>query len=111
MLRHLITLAARDVASKHGSVPDFSPCAPTIPEGDFHIQVREHVDSWDTSRCSLPAKLAWNASRAAWSFAETSKDLGEDAGKVLGTGKGDEDSGRQVCAAPKPSALLTRTDT
>ena len=63
------------------------------------------MDSWDTSRCSLPAKLAWNASRAAWSFAETSKDLGEDAGKLLGRFKGDDDSGRQVCTMPKPSAL------
>lgn len=65
------------------------------------------MDSWDTSRCSLPAKLAWNASRAAWSFAETSKDLGEDAGKVLGTNKGDEDSGRQVWTMPEPASWNT----
>ena len=59
-------------------------------------QVKEHADSWDTGRCGLPAKLAWNASRAAWSFAETSKDLSEDAGKVIGKVKGDDDGGRQV---------------
>ena len=56
----------------------------------------EHVDSWDTNRCGLPARLAWNASRAAWSLAETSKDLREDAGKLLGKVKGDDSGGRQV---------------
>ena len=60
------------------------------------VQVKEHADSWDTSRCSLPAKLAWNASRAAWSLIETSKDVREDAGKVLGKGKGNDDGRRQV---------------
>ena len=54
------------------------------------------MDSWDTSRCGLPARLAWNASRAAWSLAETSKDLREDAGKLLGKVKGDDSGGRQV---------------
>ena len=56
----------------------------------------EHVDSWDTNRCGLPARLAWNASRAAWSLAETGKDLREDAGKLLGKVKGDDSGGRQV---------------
>ena len=60
------------------------------------MQVKEHADIWDTSRCSLPAKLAWNASRAAWSLVETSKDVREDAGKVLGKVKGDDDGRRQV---------------
>ena len=60
-----------------------------------------HEDSWDTSRCSLPAKLAWNASRAAWSLAEASRDLREDAGSALGRGKGDDDSRGQVRTLPK----------
>ena len=57
------------------------------------------MDSWDTSRCGLPARLAWNVSRAAWSLAETSKDIGEDAGKLLGKVKGD-DTGRQQVGSP-----------
>ena len=68
-------------------------------------QVTEHVDSWDTSRCGLPARLAWNASRAAWSLAETSKDIGEDAGKLLGKVKGDDSSGRQVGAPHGPGCI------
>ena len=65
------------------------------------------MDSWDTSRCGLPARLAWNASRAAWSLAETSKDLREDAGKLLGKVKGD-DNGRQQVGAPHGPGCVAR---
>lgn len=61
--------------------------------------MREHADSWDTGRCGLPAKLAWNVSRAAWSLFETSKDVREDAGGILGKLKGDDGGGRQVRTA------------
>ncbi len=67
--------------------------------------MKEHADSWDTSRCSLPAKLAWNASRAAWSLVETSRDVRENVGKVLGKLKGNDDNGRQVCAPELHQAL------
>ncbi|CAK0783200.1 hypothetical protein CVIRNUC_006399 [Coccomyxa viridis] len=66
-------------------------------------RVTEHVDSWDTNRCGLPARLAWNASRAAWSLAETGKDLREDAGKLLGKVKGDDSGGRQENIYADPS--------
>eukprot|EP01026_Neomeris_dumetosa_P020861 TRINITY_DN1843_c0_g1_i1.p1 TRINITY_DN1843_c0_g1~~TRINITY_DN1843_c0_g1_i1.p1 ORF type:complete len:301 (-),score=24.81 TRINITY_DN1843_c0_g1_i1:513-1373(-) len=70
-------------------------------------RVEQHRSQWDLSACTFPARLAFTASRLAWSLKQSSKDTQQQIEKVADVlSSRDEDDEMDIRSSADPTRMF-----